>query len=87
MEHFLRFSIPFNKGFSELSPYKEEKNREKSREKILKFISENPQITMNELAEKVNISVKGIEKQIINLKKENKIKRIGADKGGYWEIL
>ncbi len=87
MEHFLRFSIPFNKGFSELSPYQEEKSREKSREKILKLISNNPKITMKEISEKTNISVKGIEKQISNLKKENKLKRIGADKGGYWEII
>ena len=40
---------------------------------------------MNELAKIVGISQKGVEWQIAKLKKEDRIKRIGSDKGGHWD--
>ncbi|MCK4541229.1 MAG: winged helix-turn-helix transcriptional regulator, partial [Spirochaetales bacterium] len=46
-----------------------------------------PYITINKLAEIVGISPKGVEWQISRLKKEGKIKRIGPDKGGHWEVI
>ena len=64
-----------------------EKTREKTREKIISLIKEKPEVTINELAEKLNISVKGVEWQIRNLKEQGALKRIGPDKGGYWEII
>jgi len=42
---------------------------------------------INELAEIVGISQKGVEWQISKLKKEGRIKRIGPDKGGHWEAI
>ena len=63
-----------------------EKGREKSREKILDIIRENTRITMNELAEKTGLSIKGIEKNMRLLKKEKVLRRIGPDKGGHWEV-
>jgi len=63
-----------------------EKTREKTREKIVQSILENPKITTEEIALKTMISIKGIEWQIKNLKKENMIERIGPDKGGYWKV-
>jgi ATP-dependent DNA helicase RecG len=63
------------------------KTGEKTGEKIISLIKENPEITTNELAEKLNISVKGIEWQIRNRKEQGILKRIGPDKGGYWEII
>ena len=64
-----------------------EKMSEKTREKFLTNLNETPYITMNELAEIVGISKKGIEWQMAKLKKEGRIKRIGPDKGGYWEVM
>lgn len=60
---------------------------EKTREKILSNLNETPDITINELAEIVGISKKGVEWQMAKLKKEGRIKRIGLDKGGYWEVV
>ena len=60
---------------------------EKTGEKIVKAIFQNPNITIAELAEAVNISVNGVEWQIRQLKKKNIIRRVGADKGGYWQII
>ena len=60
---------------------------EKTREKILSILKATPYITINELAEIVGISQKGVEWQIVKLKKEGRIKRIGPDKGGHWEVI
>lgn len=98
MEHFLRISIPFEKGYeddytefdekgSEKNTKSREKGREKSREKILNLISQKPTITMSEIAEQLELSPKTIEKHIKTLKDNNKINRVGADKGGYWQIV
>lgn len=62
------------------------KNTE-TREKILEFISANPNITNQELADILEFTVKGIEWQIKKLKEHGKIERIGGAKGGHWEIL
>ena len=40
-----------------------------------------------ELADELELTVKGIEWQIKKLKEDGKLERIGGAKGGYWEIL
>jgi len=55
--------------------------------KILLLIEENPKIIKKKMAEILNISTTAIDKNIAKLKKQGKLKRIGPDKGGYWEII
>ncbi len=55
--------------------------------KILNAIKENKNITVIEIAKKSNISRKSVLENISKLKQKNLIRRIGPDKGGYWEIL
>ncbi|UUX93144.1 ATP-binding protein [Methanoplanus endosymbiosus] len=59
---------------------------EETREKIITLISENPFVTMDEMAQKTGISSKGVEWQIKQLKNSGRIKRSGPKKGGHWEI-
>ena len=59
---------------------------EKSTEKILKLMSENSFITTAQLSKNIGISVAAINKHIAKLKKQNIIRREGADKGGKWII-
>jgi ATP-dependent DNA helicase RecG len=59
----------------------------KSREKILSLIRNNVFITRNDIAVATGLSIKGVEKNIGILKSEGTLKRIGPDKGGYWEIV
>ncbi len=65
---------------------KDLKNSE-TRVKILELISKNPNITNQELADELELTVKGIEWQIKKLKEDGELKRVGPAKGGYWEIL
>lgn len=63
------------------------KSSQKTREKIVQIIINNPNVTTSELAEQFELTVKGIEWQLKQLKEHNIIRRVGADKGGYWEII
>lgn len=57
-----------------------------SSEKILELIKQNPLISAAEIAMKIDMSSRGVEKQIRKLREQGAIKRIGADRGGYWEV-
>ena len=53
--------------------------------KILENVSQNMRITIAELAKIVGISERKIKENISKLKSKQLIRRIGPDKGGYWE--
>ena len=83
-DNYLRAIIPFNLPSISKSS---EKSSEKNVTRILKIISKNPAITTKELSRKLKISSRAVEKHIKRLRENNKIKRIGADNGGYWKII
>ena len=60
--------------------------KEKSREKIVRLLRENGNMTTLTLAEALDISTKAVEKHLSKLKSEGVISRIGPDKGGHWEV-
>ncbi|MBR5984070.1 MAG: Fic family protein [Bacteroidales bacterium] len=66
---------------------KSKETREKTREKIVMSIGQNPSITANELSKMLGITVKGVEWQLKQLKSQGVIRRVGADRGGYWEVV
>ena len=63
-----------------------EKTSEKTSEKILRAIEKNRDITIAELAEIARVSTRSIERNIKKLQERGELKRIGADKGGHWEM-
>ena len=54
---------------------------------IMQMIEENPRISAKQIAEKTDVSVRAIEKNIKELREKGALKRHGAARGGYWEIL
>ena len=60
---------------------------EKSSEKILELLKENNKLTTDEVAEKIGITRRAVEKNIEKLKSKGKLTRIGADNGGYWQVI
>ncbi|MWV63015.1 winged helix-turn-helix transcriptional regulator [Helicobacter saguini] len=54
---------------------------------ILKLIKNKPNITQKEIATKLNLSLKTINRAISNLTTKGYIERIGAKKSGYYKIL
>ena len=60
---------------------------QKTTQKILDIIFENPSINRKELAQKIgNITEDGIKYHLTKLAKQGKLKRIGPDKGGRWQV-
>jgi ATP-dependent DNA helicase RecG len=59
----------------------------KRQDMILIEIKNNPDITINTLAEKFGVNEKTIKREISQLKKENKITRIDSRKAGKWLIV
>ncbi|MEA3451098.1 MAG: winged helix-turn-helix transcriptional regulator, partial [Bacteroidota bacterium] len=64
-----------------------QKTIEQTRVKIIELINQNNKITRQELAERLNLTVKGVDWNINLLKEEGKLKRIGPDKGGHWKVV
>lgn len=62
-------------------------NRVETRDTMLRLIKENPSITRKELANLLNLTVKGIDWNIKQLKDAGILQRIGPDKGGHWEVV
>lgn len=63
-----------------------EKTKEKSSDIILEMMKHNPTVTSEELCEITGLSIQGVEWNLRKLRAEGKIKRIGPDKGGHWEV-
>ena len=66
--------------------WEEGEGLEKSRVKVLGLIKENSAVTIPEIAQTLGLSIKGVEKIIRTLKQEDRLRRIGPDKGGHWEV-
>ncbi len=64
-----------------------EKGSEKSSEKILKMIALDNTVTMAEIAVRIGISRRAVEKQVAGLKAKGILQRVGADRGGHWKIV
>ena len=54
---------------------------------IIKIIKKKPEITYSELAKKVGKSRRTIIRNMKMLKQKGLVKRIGADKNGYWKVM
>lgn len=63
------------------------KTTQKTIQKIISLIKENPSITRNEIARLIgDITADGVKYHITKLQKSGILERVGADKGGYWKI-
>lgn len=71
---------------TEKIPFGSEK-KQKSSEQILVMISEKASITTEQMAARLGISTRAVEKHLSNLKAKGLLRRIGPDKGGHWEVV
>ena len=56
-------------------------------ERIIALIQSNPHITQKMLSEAIGLTRPYIGRKLLELQVRNIIRRIGPDKGGYWEVL
>lgn len=55
--------------------------------KVYMLLKEDPTQTREALAQKTGKTVRTIQRALDKLSKEGKIKRIGSNKAGYWEVI
>lgn len=85
-ENMITVVIPFSKNITNGDAENDvENDAEKSLEEmVIALIKENPKISKIKMAEKTGKSKPTIERM---LKTSKRIKRVGPDKGGHWEIV
>lgn len=62
------------------------KNLNKTQQKIIDIIWKNPKVTQAEIAEQLNISTSAVKKSMKEIVNVGILVRVGANKGGYWEV-
>lgn len=79
-------SIPANHG-QETDQKGNTSSRIPTDRKVYMLLKEDPTQTREVLAQKIGKTVRTIQRALDKLSKEGKIKRIGSNKAGYWEIM
>lgn len=54
---------------------------------IISLLQENPRMSAQKLAEKLSVTERTVQRNIKELQKTRKIKRVVPDKAGLWEIV
>lgn len=71
----------------EASPKASVKASVKTSVKILELLEQNPEITLAQVAVEVGRSLRAVEMASSKLVKAGRLKHIGPQKGGHWEVL
>ena len=58
----------------------------KSTDAILALLAANPELTRQQLADTIGKDIRTIGRALTKLQQAGKVKRIGSDKNGYWEV-
>ena len=65
-----------------------QKTTQKTTQKILVILTEHPSASRKEIAERLaDITESGVKYHLNRLRAEGKIRRVGPDRGGHWEVL
>lgn len=56
------------------------------KEKVLKALSKNPNVTLHEIADYLEVSKRTIIRYTNELKEEGFVSRVGSKKTGFWEV-
>lgn len=92
--NYIRCTIPFKK---EVINQMENKNvglnvvlnvvLNKTEKKVIELLIENPNITSAELAEKIGVTKRTIERTFKSLQEKKMIERIGSKRDGNWIVV
>jgi len=58
-----------------------------SAEKIVAYLRATPTASAHELSIVVNLTVRAVEKNLRALRESGRLRRVGPDKGGHWEVV
>lgn len=64
-----------------------EKRGQKTSDRLLQLLSDHPHLTQDGMVAALMITRSTVQKHILNLKKAGRLRRVGPDKGGRWEVI
>ena len=64
-----------------------QKTSQKTSQKIIDLIKEDPYISTSKMAEIIGVDRRNIARNIKKLQEQGVVRRVGPDKGGFWEII
>ena len=64
-----------------------EKGCQKTSDRLVSLLKGYPALTQEGMAKAIGISRQAIQKHLRNLKASGRIRRVGPDKGGHWEVI
>ena len=64
-----------------------DKNKVDPKEAVLLLLKTDPKVSYDYLAKQMGVSVSTIKRLLLALKNEEKVRRIGAKRGGMWEVV
>ena len=91
-ENYIKCSIPFDHEVLE----RQKKNigsvsasgvLNKTEQQILKYVLVQPEITAVELAAKINVTTRTVERNMASLQKKGKLVRNGSKRDGKWKVI
>lgn len=87
-DNYVRMSFPMEKGADVVDNVVDNvvENVADNEKKIVELIIENNKYSAKEIAHKLQLSQRTIQRYLKQLQEKDLIKRIGSAKGGYWEI-
>jgi len=77
----------YGEKYGESIPKTSVKTSVKTSGEIIAAIQADRLVTAQQLADSLGLSLRAVEMQLSNLKKNGIIRRIGPNKGGYWEVV
>ena len=63
------------------------KSSMKSEDRLLLVLKDDQTMSLPKMAEAIGLSVAGVRKVLDKLRATGRIRRIGPDKGGHWEVM
>ena len=91
MEHFIRFTIPFNNNVTDNVTdnlaLNQNNNLTNRQLQIIEAMQSDIRVSTTELAVMFSVTQRTIKRDIDFLKKHDMIKRMGNEKSGYWLVL
>ena len=67
--------------------YVSQKTSQKTSQKIIDLIKEDPYISTSKMAEIIGVDRRSIARNIKKLQEQGVVRRVGPDKGGFWEVI
>ena len=81
------FTLDFPRPtYQETDPGLTTKTSKKTSEKIVRLLLADKEITIADLALAIGVTARSVERNIQKLQSAGRIRRVGPDKGGWWEV-